>query len=101
MLPFAILKELKHCKAVLYSIVDYQVLEQIRVGGQDQERAQQPTITQVTLLHITRGGSILYHHWFIWCDFLGSTPLNQGHVLIIVRDISGVLIQGLISCREL
>lgn len=59
MLPFSIFEEIKHCKAILNTIVVNQILQQLWICAQDEERAKEPAVieTEKTLLYVT---------WILW-----------------------------------
>jgi hypothetical protein len=102
-LPLAILEELEHREPMLDAVMHDQILQQVRVGAQDQERAKEPTVTQYSLLNISRREGIFLHYRLtIGDNLLWSLPFNRGHVDGVLRGVHGVIVErGVLGCELL
>ena len=91
-LPTAIFEELEDCKAKLKAIEDDQVLQEVRVSRKYQEGAQEPAVTQDTLLDISRTSAVLYKRCLVRGNFMRSLPINLGAVLRVLWWVRWVLV---------
>lgn len=95
-LPSSILEELEDSKAVLNSIIDHQVLEQLRVSTLDQEGAKEPAVSKGALLDVTWTHAVLEHAGIsaAAADLLGSLPLNKWHLESVLWWVDWVIVQA-------
>ena len=100
-MPAAVLEELEHSESEFQSIINYEVLQQLWVGGEHQEGAEEPAVTQDSLLDIAGGGPVLDQRRLIWCDLMGPLPVNLGAVLRVLWWILRVLVQRNLTGGEL
>jgi hypothetical protein len=71
------------------------------MGGEDQEGAQEPAVTQDALLDVARIHAVLDERCLVRGNFMGSLPVDLGAVLRIFRRVRRVLVQRLVACGEL
>ena len=102
-LPSSILEELKDGKSLFdVSTFNNQVLQQLWSSAKNEESSHKPTVTNSSLLDISRCGSISAHHWLIWwwTDFLRPFPLNNS-ISSIFRFLQRVFEKSLVVCFKL
>jgi len=101
-LPLSILEELEHSVTVFDSIFVDKVVQEFGVGCQAQEGAEQPAVSQLALLYITRNTTVLDQDRFILAvDLAGSLPLDHRVGGSIVGRVQRVHVQGSIVGAEL
>jgi hypothetical protein len=71
------------------------------MGGEDQEGAQEPAVTQDALLDVARIHAVLDERCLVRGNFMRSLPVDLGAVLRIFRRVRRVLVQRLVACGEL
>ena len=101
-LPATVLEELEHGETVLDTIVDDQVVEELRVGALDQKRAKEPAVSEDTLFDISRSHGVTVHLWLtIRGDLLWSLPLDHWHVYGVLWWVHWVIVERAVVGREL
>jgi len=93
MLPSSVFEELENSKSMLDAVVNYQIVQQLRICAQNEEGSKEPAVTESSLFDVARVHSILRHHTVALCDFLRPLPLNSWLVHSILRWIHWIIIQ--------
>jgi len=100
-LPAPVLEELEHGETKLETVVNDQVLQEVPVGREDQEGAQEPAVSKDSLLDVARGYTVLDEHGLVGGDLMGTLPLHLRGILGVLGRVGDVLVKGLVVGGEL
>jgi hypothetical protein len=101
-LPLSVFEELEDSEAVLDTIMDDQVVQELRIRALNEQRSEEPAVSQDALLDVTGAHGVSVHLGLaVGSDLLRALPLDVGHVHGVLRKVDWVVVKGCIGGRKL